>query len=724
MIRRFPGMKWCFCVFLLAASCGVHGQAQGHEGHRWWNASLRQKQVKLEADLLRASSSEKIREDHDLFCDEPHVAGTPGDHRIIKELASSFEEMGLEPELQELHLYLPLPVEAHLSIVRGPGESGPHPGDPPVELVLQEAAVKGDPYSRHPDLTFGWNAYSGNGDVTAEVVYANRGTKEDFSRLASLGISVKGRIVIARYGGNYRGYKAKFAEEAGAAGLIIYTDPKGSGYRAGLTYPEGGYANDTYIQRGSIKTLPYQGDPLTPFEPSTENAKRLDPDSTGLPTIPVQPIGYRAAGEIISRMRGKLAPRDWHGALPFTYHLTGGPELRVRLKVVQERKIRRTANVLATMRGSKYPDQKVIIGCHFDAWTFGAGDPNAGTIVLYEAARLLMAARKQGHVFERSIVFANWAAEEQGIIGSTEYCEANRDDLVANALCYLNLDMAAMGTNFGSSSSPLLKSVIADTTGVVPQAGKLGVMVQEPWLRGQSTPRFGNLGGGSDHVGFYCHLGIPSASMGAGGSAGVSYHSNYENLAWYRKIVGDDYEPAVMVSRLVAVAGSRLSNATLLPFDPTQVPRDLSTHLSALQNRADGVGLAWPEKEAGVFSDAIVALQEASQKFLESGLQALQLDQLDAESTALMNDALMKLPRAFCLDEGLPERPWYRSFFASSDPDSGYSAWMLPALRYQVEKGNRAGLARELLRHGAMVSRLSESLTRVQAATAQKMSKN
>ena len=686
----------------------------------------RASQRELEALLNATASPQRLREWHDLTSSEPHVAGTPGDERLVNRLVAAFEEMGLKVDKQPLDLYLARPVSASLQIVSEPQ---------PIDLPLIERPLDEDPFTKHPDLTFGWNAYSGSGDVTAGVVYANYGTKDDFALLREMGVDCAGKIVLARYGGNFRGYKAKFAQEAGAAGLLIYSDPADSGFARGPVYPEGGYANETYIQRGSILTLDYAGDPLTPFEPSVEGmeTQRLDPSKVALPTIPVQPIGWGAAQEIMARMTGDAStlPPPWRGAMPVEYRVAGGDELKVRLKVEQERVVTRTWNVVARITGTTHPSQKVIVGAHHDAWSFGAGDPNCGTVAVLEIARCFAEAARQGLVPQRSIYFACWGAEEFGILGSTEWVESRLDDLHSNGVAYFNLDMASMGPQFGAAAAPLLKRAIIDATRYVPQPPPVGAApggattmpqpesaavtrtVYEDWLkRSQAAtttdePSFGDLGGGSDHVAFYCHVGIPSAGLGGSGAPGVSYHSNYETLAWYRKVVGEDYASPLMVTRVANILVSRFANAAMLPYDAARPARDLEKHLQALTTRARQTGV-FPEDEPqstrfpglpARFDDLVRAAKVFTAKvdYVEPRLRSeFVLSGLPMDRYAPIARILMGLEHDWVRSVGLPGRPWYRHWYASPDPDSGYGAWMLPGLRHAVEAGDEAALASAL----------------------------
>lgn len=661
----------------------------------------------LESFINTVPDATHLRGWHDLLGSEPHMAGTPGDERNIALQIKAFHDMGLDVTAHEFWAYLSHPVEAAVEII-SPDR---------MSLLVKEAALAEDAFSAQPDLTIGFNAYSADGDVTGEVVYANHGTKADFDKLRELGIDCTSKIVLARYGKNFRGYKARFAQEAGAAGLIIYTDPDDSGYRQGVPYPEGGWANETYIQRGSINTLPYSGDPLTPGIPATEDAKRLDPKEVDLPRIPVQPIGYGAAREIMSRMKGTPLPQDlvktWQGGLPFAYRLTGGTDLRVRVKVKQDRAIRKTANVVATLPGQTHPDQKVIIGCHHDAWGHGAGDPLSGTILVFEAARSFAEAAKKGLRPDRTIVFATWGAEEFGILGSSEYCEQFADDLSENAVAYINLDAASMGTQFGASSSPSLKRIIDEIAALVPQAQATdGTTVRKAWLGDRDEPDFGNLGGGSDHIGFYCHLGIPSCGLGADGAPGTAYHSIYDNLHWYRQVVGDDYEPALMLTRAVNLLATRLADAPIIPLDPARYAVDIRGHLEALTKRAGELGVAFDVES---LNDNLTALEAAASKVSEQ-LRSVDATQLSASQLAAINSELRSMERVWLFKVGLPERPWFKSLYASSDPDSGYAAWMLPGLRWAIEQKDPQAVERWLTAYAGVIDSLTQRMAAIETA--------
>lgn len=634
-----------------------------------------------EAALNAVPDPARLRAWHDRLCAEPHVAGTPGDARTIAFLAESFAEMGLEVERHPIRVWLSRPVSASLEITAPQRET----------LAIVEPPIEGDPDTAHPELAIGFNAYAASGVAEGPVVYANYGRLEDYRRLDALGIDLEGCIVVARYGGNYRGFKVSYAEERGAAGVVIYSDPADVGRGPG--YPEGGWFNEHSIQRGSIVTKPFPGDPLTPFyEADAAGAlERIDPDDAELPGIPVQPIGWGAAQRILEQMEGDALPEElaegWSGGLPITYRLEGGPQLRVRLAIEQERGYVETENVVATLPGTRRPDRCIVIGCHHDAWGFGASDPDAGMICLLETARSFAERARAGEGPERTVIFAAWAAEEHGIIGSTEWVEANAARLSRECIAYVNLDMAAMGPRFRAAASPMLKTAILDATRAVPSAdGAEGRSVYDLWAGEDGEPGLGSLGGGSDHVGFTCHLGIAACGLGAGGSSGVAYHSNYDTLRWYRQVVGEDYASARMVAQVTNVLVARLANAAVVPLDPHRFVPDLQEHVAKLDERStqlgSRIGIAPLENITRFYGRMVDIAWPMVLRKIEAG-------ELDAETGDRISDLLLEIDRGWIDWQGLRDRPWYRSRFVATDPTSGYAAWVLPDIRHAIETRNR-----------------------------------
>lgn len=630
--------------------------------------------------FLKLPSSEAFTRHHEALTREPHVAGTPANDRVGDYISRSMEEAGLEVETYPYDVYIPAPSSAAENLIalvtpiRRP-------------LTNQEYVLKEDRFSDDESLGPGWNAFSGSGDVTAKVVYVNYGRKEDFETLEELDVQIEGKIVVARYGGNFRGFKAKYAEEAGAAALVIYSDPDDGGYMDGLPYPEGRHLSASTIQRGSL--LAKWGDPLTPGRPAlpraTSNVEREDPGELDfLHTIPVAPIPHTSAREILGRMAGDGVPSSWQGGLPFAYRLQGGPELTVRVKVDQPLGFERTRNVVGTLKGTEHPEEWIVLGSHYDAWTFGAVDPNSGTAMLLSLADALGELVEEGCRPERTIKIAHWDTEEFGIIGSIEWVEQLRDRLVEGAVAYLNADAAVSGGSFGSSASPSLKGSIVYATQSVDHPD--GGTVYESWAGEEAEegyPPMGDLGGGSDHVGFYMHAGVPSASLGMAGSSPIS-HSAYDNRAWYERFGDTAFVYGPTMARVDGLLALRLARADLLPYDVQRYPEDLENHLDALEARAEEVA---HELDLSPVRAAVKDLTTAADGFVAARDQRLRSGDVPGDVADEVNHGLLDLEKAFLHRDGLQWDGWYRSLYASADPFSGYASWMLPALRYEVETG-------------------------------------
>lgn len=667
-------------------------------------------QEACEAQLQTLPTAEAFRAHLEQLTKEPHIGGTPANDRVGDYMAEAMAAAGLTVDRYPYDVYLPDPnTDIEIALVT------------PIRLPLnnQEYILAEDRFSNHPDLLPGWNAYSGSGDVTGEIVYANFGRREDFARLQELGISVEGKIVIARYGGNFRGYKAKYAEAAGAIGLIIFSDPANGGYVSGPVYPEGRYSNESTIQRGSLLTLDYTGDPLTPFEPALPTdgdvaVDRLDPSEVAFHTIPVAPLPYGSAQEILKRMTGAPVPSGWQGGLPFTYRLTGGRDLTVRLQVEQDHGLRRATNIVGTVEGAEFPDEWIILGAHYDAWGFGAVDPNGGTAMLLTLADALGQLAESGCRPRRSIKIAHWDVEEYGIIGSAEWVEQLRDELTANGVAYINADAAVSGSNFGSSSSPSLKGIIQQATKAVTYPNSEET-VFDHWLRrarGAAEPNMGNLGGGSDHVGFYTHIGIPSAGLSMSSSAPI-YHSNYDSFAWFERFGDTEFIHGPALARVDGVLALRLANADLLPYDVPRYASDLASHISSLEEHAANRGISLTFSR---LKEALTPLSHAAQAYVAARDQKLQQGAFTLAEQKQINALLRGLEKAFITDEGLQGRPWSRSLYASPDPFSGYASWMLPGLRYEVDEGDAASIAAWEAKYVAAVADLTR---RIEAITAE-----
>lgn len=674
-------------------------------------------QTKLETEFKTKQSSAAFKNHLERLSSVPHITGSKENEQVRDYIAETMRKAGWQVDIYPHDVLLP----------KGPGDIAVELVEPVRQpLNIKEFIYKEDKYASDSRLTPGYNAWSGSGDATAEVVYANYGRKEDFEQLKAMGISVKDKIVLARYGGNFRGYKAQFAQAAGAAGVIIYTDPADAGYVRGLTFPEGPFYSESTIQRGSLLTVPYTGDPLTPgvaaLPMDAKNTpKRLDRKDVALHKIPVTPLPYGSATEILKRMTGaKSVPAGWQGGLPYTYRLEGGPALKVRLMVKQELAIQRIYQVVGTLTGSEFPDEWIIAGCHYDAWSYGATDPNSGTAMLLSLTESLGKLAKAGQRPRRTIKIAHWDAEEPGVIGSAEWSEQFRDELTQKAVAYMNYDAAVSGRTFGASASPSMKRLIIEATQTVqyPDSNKT---VYQHWLghsaagnptrvTGSSAPAvvageptIGNLGGGSDHIGPYMHVGIPALSAGMEGP--TLYHSQYDDLYFYDKFADPTYKMGPMMEQVVGTMTLRLANADLVPYDVARYPTDLAVHLKAAERAIRAYA---PTYSIASLLDAVAemktnadACEIARQTYLKTG----RTDKLVA-----LNQELRLLERAFIDPKGNAFGAWYRSLYASSDPNSGYASWMLPGLLYEASLKSTANLPDLEARYKKAITTLSEKL--------------
>jgi N-acetylated-alpha-linked acidic dipeptidase len=657
-----------------------------------------------ESRLLELPTPAAFREHLRTITAEPHPTGSAAQLRVASYLAEVMERAGLEVERAAYDVYLPQldGLVNEIELVT------------PVRMRLEnrEPAVADDAFTVHPDLLPGWNAFSGSGDVTAPVVYANYGRKEDFEELDRRGISVKDRVVLARYGGNFRGYKVKFAAERGAAAVVMFSDPEGHELEP---YPAGPGMTAGTIQRGSVLTLPYTGDPLTPFEPALPldgavQVARLAPGDVGFHTIPVLPIGYGAAAEILVRMSGETVPDEWRSGVRATHRFTGGDSLTLRVHVRQRLDYTRAVNVIGTLRGTAFPDEWIILGSHYDPWSFGAHDPNGGTAMLLVLAEALGALAREGCAPRRSIMIAHWDAEEYGIIGSTEWVEHHRDALTRNAVAYINADGAVTGANFSASSSPSLKRPILEAARAVRYPA--GGTVYEHWQGGNPDrdPAMGNLGGGSDHVGFYTHVGVPSAGLSFGGSNGI-YHSNYDTFRFFERFSDPAFVHGAALARVDGVLALRLANADVIPYDVVRYGTDIAQHATSLERTAAERGLAVRLDALRAEGRALTAAAQAWASARDEWTARSRRDELPAG----VNARLIALEKAFIDMDGLQERPWSRSLYASPDPFSGYASWMLPGIRYEIETGSAAGAAEWAARYVAAVRELRRRIEDVTA---------
>tara|TARA_B110000459_G_scaffold190741_1_gene226109 strand:+ start:1023 stop:3122 length:2100 start_codon:yes stop_codon:yes gene_type:complete len=688
-------MKNIYTFILLSCFTSQLSIAQ-HEGYSLdsWN-----NQLEIEEMFANYIDKTSFKKHLKKLTERPHVVGSEANEEVIRYIGEIMDNAGLDVTNYPYDVYLP----------NKPGSSLIEIVTPSREVLNQkEDIIQNDPFSDDPLLWKGWNAFSGSGDITAEVVYANYGRKEDFEALKSLGIDVNGKIVLARYGANFRGFKAKFAEANGAAGLIIFTDPKDSGYTKGLVYPDGPYYNESTIQRGSLLTTDFTGDPLTPFEPALpldgkKKIKRLDPKDAQLHTIPVTPIGYGEAEKILMQMKGKAVPQSWQGGLPFTYRLEGGSSLTIRLKVDQKIDFVRASNVIGMLRGSEAPDEWIILGCHLDAWGFGATDPNSGTAMLLSLSETLGVLKDKGYKPKRSILIGHWDAEEHGVIGSSEWVEQMRDELNAKGVVYMNFDGGVSGKSFGAAAAPTLKKIMVEASKVV-KYPYTDQSLFEFWKNdNQDEPSIRNLGGGSDHIAFYMHVGVPSLSGGAGGPN--LYHSNYDSFRFYEQYVDPEFQMGPMVEHMAGLMALRMANAELIPYNLNRYAQDLKIHFGNAESKINTYDQEF--KGFKLTADAIKSLEQISQDLTLEIKSNLEDEDYSNKELHNLNQQLIALEKSFISDQGMYFGSWYKSLYASSDPFSGYAAWILPGLEYEIALKSSDRLQEWDLRYTSAINSLT-----------------
>ena len=606
----------------------------------------------------------------DRMAAEPHHAGSPGSKAVADYARGLFAAFGLDVKIETFEAMLPYPKARLLEMTA------------PVRYTakLTEPGIAADPDSTDRNQLPTYNAYSASGDITAPLVYVNYGTLEDYEELKKLGVDVRGKIVIARYGKSWRGVKPKLAAANGALACLIYSDPKEDGYFMGDVYPKGPYRPPAGVQRGSVLDMAiYPGDPLSPGFASEPGGKRLAlSEARTLMSVPVMPISYEDAQPLLQNLAGQVAPEAWRGALPITYHVGPGASM-VRLKLEVDSATRPVYNVIATIQGATFPDQWIIYGNHHDAWVNGAADPLSGAVALLETARALGELRKQGWKPQRTIKLCLWDAEEFGLVGSTEWVEKHADELQRKAVLYLNSDSTGNGAFSAGGSSPLESFTVELARDFTDPA--TGITVLE--ASGASTRRrnaggltLSALGSGSDYVGFAHHLGIAAVNYGFGTEMGGVYHSIYDSLAWYRKFGDPGLIYTRLFSAMMATGLVRLADAPLLPFRYAAFSRNLETYTKELALLPGARGKLDLQAVTAAASKLKVTTAELDTALMKPAAGA-KLNEA--------NVALYLAERTLCPPEGLPGRTWYRNLITAPGQFTGYGAKTLPGIREAAE---------------------------------------
>lgn len=612
---------------------------------------------------------------------EPHEAGSAGSKKVAEYAAGLMKGWGLNARIEEFRALLPKPKVRVLEMIS------------PVryKAELTEPPISDDEDSRDDAQVSTFNAYSPSGDVTADLVYVNYGLPADYEYLERQGIPVKGRIVLARYGGGWRGIKPKLAGMHGAIGCIMYSDPRDGGYFSGDVYPKGAYRPAASAQRGSVMQMElYPGDPLSPGWANEEGAKQLSlSEAKNLAAVPVLPIAWSDAKPLLENLGGPVPPESWRGALPLTYHVGPGPA-KVRLALDFDWSVRPIYDVVATVPGSVWPDEWILYGNHHDAWVNGAEDPGSGAAVVLETARSLAELLRQGWKPKRTIVLALWDGEEYGLVGSTEWAEKHADELSRKAVAYLNTDMYGRGPAGASGSHSLerfLEEVFRDVTD--PETKKSILERSHERRRGQSGQapagdrrfRIGAAGAGSDYVAFLHRLGIASLNIGSGGAAsGGVYHSIYDSFHWFSNFGDPGFEYGRMMAQLMTTAALRLADADILPFEFASLAR-------TARGYADEIAKEVKDHRGAVDLQPVLtelSAIERSAKDLEAREQAALENGLDGNKQAAVNQRIYRTERAL-LGPGLPGRDWYHHQLYAPGWMTGYAAKTLPGIREAAE---------------------------------------
>jgi N-acetylated-alpha-linked acidic dipeptidase len=648
-------------------------------------------QRQREEQFRKIPDSARLKEYMEAMASEPHVAGQPSSKKVADYALAKFKSFGLDAKLEEFEAMMPWPIETTVDVV----------GPEKYALRVKEPVLAEDPDSG--DQTPLYNAYSGDGNVTGEVVYVNYGMPADYDRLKELGVDVKGKIVIARYGAGWRGIKPKVAYEHGAIGCLIYSDPRDDGYYAGDVYPGGPYRPEFGAQRGSVMDMPvHAGDPLTPGWGSEPGGKknRIE-DSQTILKIPVLPISYGDAAPILRQLKGKVVPNEWKGALPFTYHVGPGPT-QVHMNLRFEWQNRPLYNVVARIPGTTRPDEWIIFGNHHDAWVSGADDPISGASALMETARGLAELLKTGWRPSRTIILALWDGEEWGLLGSTEWAEKHDAELKQKAAVYINTDGTGKGwLNAGGSHGlqqflgEAAKDVMDPRSGkpVFEEARRRAVLgeAEENRKAAEADPslRIAPLGSGSDFTPFLQHLTLSALSLGFGGeSPGGVYHSAYDTIKWYQTYSDGDYSYGRTLSQLTGTLILRLADAPVLPFQFTDTADTLLRYVVELEK------LAVDKKDSKVdvkpVRAAVEALKAAGQNFEKAYASVGKANSpalLAKKELQQLNKLLLTSEQKLGNSDGLPRREWFKHQIYAPGFYTGYGVKTMPQIREGLEEG-------------------------------------
>jgi N-acetylated-alpha-linked acidic dipeptidase len=707
----------------------------------------------VEKKFADGITADNLRESMRRLSARPHHVGSAYDKDNAQWILSQFEKWGYEAHIETFQVLFPTPKERVLEMI----------APTTYRAKLQEPVVPVDPTTTQiSEQLPTYNAYSRDGDVTAPLVYVNYGNREDYKELDRLGVSVKGAIVIARYGNAWRGIKPKVAAEHGAIGCIIYSDPKEDGYFNGVDFPEGGWRPKFGVQRGSVMDTEYPGDPLTPGVGATADAKRLPiTQAKTITRIPVLPMSYGDALPLLSALGGPVAPESWRGNLPITYKVGPGPA-KVHLKVTSNWDLKPVNDVIAKLAGSDFPDQWVLRGNHYDAWVNGADDPVSGTAAVLEEARMLGELHKQGWRPKRTIIYCAWDGEEPGLLGSVEWVETHMDELQKHAVAYINSDSNERGF-FRASGSHDLEKFINDVArdihdpeknmsvwqrGHLLALSKAKNAEERAEIRKRVDMHIGALGDGSDYTAFLDHAGIPALNMGFYGEEdGDQYHSIYDDFYWYSRFMDPDFAYERALAQTGGTAIMRLADAEVIPFEYFDEAETIAKYESDLEkllkDKQDEITERNLEIKEGVFT-AIADPRKSSvpppaeivppfMNFapLKNGVELVRASagryqaafakwqaagSLGPEQGVnQLNSDLMQVQRAFLTERGLPERPWFKNQIYAPGAYTGYGAKPIAAVREYMDESKWTEADAQVPMVGGVMQHIAEAIQKCAA---------
>ena len=737
-------MKKLFVIATSILLFQVNGKTQS--SITGFGSANAKKELSIEKQFDQNLSAANIGNTIKILAAKPHHLGSPGGKAVADTIYNRFKSYGWHVRIDTFTVLFPTPKTRVLEMT-SPGV---------YKAVLKEPALPEDATSNQQGQLPTYNAWSADGDVTGELVFVNYGLPSDYEILDRMGISVKGKIAIAKYGRSWRGIKPKVAQEHGAIGCIIYSDPIDDGYAAGDVYPKGAYKNEYGVQRGSVMDMPvYPGDPLTPDIASTKGAKRISrSEAKNLLKIPVLPVSYHDATPLLKALGGPVAPRDWAGGLPFTYHIGDG-ETKVHLNMAFNWNQVPCYDVIATITGTEYPDEWVVRGNHHDAWVNGAGDPISGQAPMMEEAKAVGELLKTGWQPKRTLVYCAWDGEEPALIGSTEWVEDKAKELQQKAVVYINSDGNGRGF-FGAGGSAALQTMVNEAVEEVTDP-ETGITVKERSLAKEVSDANNTkakeeamnkkeltlepLGSGSDFSPFLQHIGVPSLNIGFGGEdGGGEYHSIYDSYDDYRRFKDPSFQYGVALAKTAGRMVLRMADADHLPFDYTYLYRAIADYTkevialadnmresTRLENKMIASGLykqtldtadhlQAPETKSNVPYFNFAPLQNAVDSLQKStdSLQAM-LDKRDTSSSDNnINKALYMAEQELLLPDGLPRRSWYKHAIYAPGFYTGYGVKTLPGIREAIEQRNWAEAQTEIGLAADAILKLSNYLKKIQ----------